>query len=96
MGGGNYEQFEREFYEYTLGKEAVIVDVRFNGGGNIADSLTRNLALPPYAYYRARGGLVEPVPNNSWDKPMVVLLNELSLSNAEMFPYNMKRPAWPP
>ncbi|NLC58849.1 MAG: hypothetical protein GX774_18600, partial [Armatimonadetes bacterium] len=91
MGGGNYEQFEREFYEYTLGKEAVIVDVRFNGGGNIADSLTRNLALPPYAYYRARGGLVEPVPNNSWDKPMVVLLNELSLSNAEMFPYNMKQ-----
>lgn len=91
MGGGNYDQFEREFYEYTLGKDAVIVDVRFNGGGNIADSLTRNLAVKPYAFYRPRGGLIETVPGDAWDKPMVVLINESSFSNAEMFPYDMKQ-----
>lgn len=91
MGGSNQTQFLREFYEYVIGKEAVIVDVRFNGGGNIADTLTSWLALKPYAMNRPRGGMVEVVPDRSWDKPMAVLINEASFSNAEMFPYDMKQ-----
>jgi tricorn protease len=36
MGAQNQQQFEREAYEYIVGKEAMIIDVRFNNGGNIA------------------------------------------------------------
>ncbi|MDH7568200.1 MAG: S41 family peptidase [Armatimonadota bacterium] len=91
MGVSNQQQFEREFYEHAVGKDAMIVDVRFNGGGNIADDLTTWLAIRPYEVHRARYSPPEPMPSRAWDKPMVVLHNEFSLSNAEMFPYDMKQ-----
>lgn len=90
MGGGDRERFEREFYEYAQGKKAMIIDVRFNGGGNVADTLVDWLERKPYAYYVPRDGLPNIGPPNALDMPMVVLLNERSMSNGEMFPYAMR------
>ena len=39
MGHNDQIAFDREVYEYSLGKEAMIIDVRWNGGGNISDGL---------------------------------------------------------
>ena len=39
MGESDQQQFEREVYEYIQGKDAIIFDVRFNGGGRISDDL---------------------------------------------------------
>ena len=39
MQASNQAQFEREAYEYIADKEGMILDVRFNKGGNIADTL---------------------------------------------------------
>lgn len=90
MGASDRERFEREFYEYAQGKKAMIIDVRFNGGGNIADSLVDWLERKPYAYYVPRDGLPNVGPPLAIDMPMVVLMNERSLSNGEMFPYAMR------
>lgn len=91
MGGGDRTRFEEEFYEYKQGKEGMIIDVRFNGGGNISDTLIDWLERRPHGYYRVRDGWVELAPTPYvWDKPTVVLHNEHSYSNAEMFPYAMK------
>jgi Periplasmic protease len=90
MGGGNQTRFEREFYEYAQDKQAMIIDVRFNGGGNIADTLVDWLERKPYAFYVPRDGLPAVGPPNALDMPMVVLMNERSLSNGEMFPYAMR------
>ena len=90
MGGPNQILFDRELYEYAEGKKAVIIDVRFNGGGNIADTLLSWLNMKPYGTYLPRNGYPQPAPNRSWDKPIVVLMNEHSYSNAEMFPYDMR------
>jgi Periplasmic protease len=90
MGGTNQVLFDRELYEYAEGKKAVIIDVRFNGGGNIADTLLSWLNMKPYGTYLPRNGYPQPAPNRSWNKPIVVLMNEHSYSNAEMFPYDMR------
>jgi tricorn protease len=90
MGGGDLDRFGREFYEYAQGKKAMILDVRFNGGGNIADTLVDWLERKPYAYYVPRDGLPAVGPPNALDMPMVVLMNERSMSNGEMFPYAMR------
>lgn len=94
MGGPNQTTFDRELYEYAEGKKGVIIDVRFNGGGNIADQLINWLGMKPYATYFPRDGYAQNAPlfggARSWDKPIVVLMNELSFSNAEMFPYGMR------
>lgn len=90
MMGDNQTKFEREFYEYALGKSAMIIDVRFNGGGNIADGLVDWLERKPHGYAKVRDGETRQNPGHAWDKPIIVLMNEQSLSNAEMFPDAMR------
>lgn len=91
MGGGNRTTFYEEFMEYKQGKEAMIIDVRFNGGGNISDSLIDALERTPHGYYMPRDGFVEVAPTDEiWNKPTVVLQHQNSFSNAEMFPYAMR------
>ncbi len=91
MGGTNRDLFEEEFWEYAQGRDAMIIDVRFNGGGNISDTLIDWLERKPHGYYRYRDSFVQNAPSDRlWDKPIIVLMHENSFSNAEMFPYAMK------
>ena len=94
MGGSNQQQFVREFYEWAEGKDAMIIDVRENGGGNIGDTLISWLGFKPYATNSPRGGYVVPAPilegRQPWNKPIIVLMGDSSFSNAEMFPYGMR------
>ncbi|HMJ89004.1 MAG TPA: S41 family peptidase [Candidatus Acidoferrum sp.] len=90
MGAQNQTQFEREAYEYIVGKDSMIIDVRFNNGGNIADTLVEWLQRKPHGWVRPRDGSKEPVPFHAWDRKMVVLQNEHSYSNAEIFPNAMR------
>jgi len=90
MGAQNQTQFEREAYEYIVGKDSMIIDVRFNNGGNIADTLVEWLQRKPHGWVRPRDGVREPVPFHAWDRKLVVLQNEHSYSNAEIFPNAMR------
>ena len=90
MGYNNQTQFEREAYEYMVGKEAMVIDVRFNSGGNIADTLIEWLDRKPHGYVRPRDSRPEATPFHAWDKKIVVVMNEHSYSNAEIFPAAMR------
>ena len=90
MGGNNQAQFEKEAYEYIVGNEAMILDVRFNTGGNIADTLVEWLSRKPHGYTRPRDGVKEPTPFHAWEQKIVVLMNEHSYSNGEIFPDEMR------
>jgi Tol biopolymer transport system component/C-terminal processing protease CtpA/Prc len=90
MGAQNQQQFEREAYEFMVGRESMIIDVRFNNGGNIADTLVEWLQRKPHGYIRPRDGAKEAVPFHTWERKMVVLMNEHSYSNAEIFPNAMR------
>ncbi len=90
MGQDNQTLFDRQLYQYAEGKDAVIIDVRFNGGGNISDTLISWLDTKPYAIYAPRDGYADLSPSRTWHKPIIVLMNDHSYSNAEMFPYGMR------
>lgn len=90
MSGGALAQFNFEAWEFIDGKEGVIIDVRRNGGGNIADMLIDMIEREPHAYYVDRDGNPVFQPENSWNRPTAVLISETSASNAEMFPNAMK------
>jgi tricorn protease len=90
MGAQNQTQFEREAYEFMVGRESMIIDVRFNTGGNIADTLVEWLQRRPHGWTRPRDGAKEPVPFHTWDRKMIVLMNEHSYSNGEIFPNAMR------
>ena len=91
MGSGNQTQFEREAYEYISGKQAMIIDVRFNRGGNISDNLIDMLQRKQHGWSRPRDDAPEPSPTRAWEKPIIVLMNEHSYSNGEMFPAAMRQ-----
>lgn len=89
MSLNNQIKFEREAYEYMAGKEGMIIDVRFNSGGNISDTLIDWLERKAHGYFRPRDSKPEKAPYNAWEKRCVVLMNEHSYSNGEMFPAAM-------
>lgn len=91
MGGENQNRFEQEVYEYIAGKQAMIIDVRFNRGGNISDTLIDWLERRQHGWFRGRDSEPDPSPARAWEKPVIVLLNEHSYSNGEMFPYAMRQ-----
>jgi tricorn protease len=90
MGANNQVKFEREAYEYMAGKDAMIIDVRFNRGGNIADTLIDWIERKPHGWTRPRDAEPEANPYRVWEKKCVVLMNEHSYSNGEIFPSAMR------
>ena len=67
-------------------KKALVIDQRFNGGGGIDQELLAILAGREYQYTVGRdAGVRQPRPQNFYG-PMVVMQNERSASDAEMFP----------
>lgn len=70
--------------------KALIIDVRDNGGGNIHQQLIDILSRRPYAYITVRTGQRIGQPPVAWNRPIVVLINERSYSDAEVFPHAMK------
>jgi tricorn protease len=78
-------KFKKELAEYRH-KEGMVIDERWNGGGNIEQELLEILVQRPYEVWQPRG--VEPTerPFNGYFGPKVVIQNWRSASNAEMFP----------
>ena len=73
-------------------KQALIIDERFNGGGGIDQELLEILnQRKAYQTTRGRDSLEVKRPGQAFFGPMVVLQNERSASDAEMFPDGFRR-----
>ena len=85
MGQGELDQFIIDMTQELNNKEALIVDLRYNTGGNVHDELLRFLQQRAYLNWKYREGSLSKQSNFSpSDKPIVLLINEQSLSDAEM------------
>ena len=82
-------KFEKDLYE-EMDKEGLIIDIRYNGGGQIHDELLNILRRTAYAYSIERGGKKSYSSLFRWDKPTVVLINEYCYSDGEIFPAAFK------
>ncbi len=86
----------RVVIEEALGKhlnaDALIVDTRFNGGGNLHDALSEFLNGKKYFDIIPHGKYMGFEPMNRWIKPSIVVMGESNYSDAHLFPvaYKMK------
>lgn len=79
------QQFLIDMTTYAQDKDALILDLRHNRGGNVHNEVLQFLAQKPYLSWKYRGGKLAPQPNFAPSaKPIVLLINERSLSDAEM------------
>jgi len=106
MNWPSFERFERELMASGHGKEGIVIDVRWNGGGWTTDMLMTVLNVQQHAYTVPRGAtddldenhekfrehypFGERLPLSWWTKPSVALANESSYSNAEIFSHAFK------
>lgn len=85
MGGGELENFKREMVSEAYTKKALILDLRYNTGGNVHDAVLQFLSQKPYLKWKYRDGELSSQPNfGPAAKPIVILINEQTLSDAEM------------
>ncbi len=84
----------RDAYEQALGlnleKDAIIVDTRFNGGGNIHEQLSDFLSGKKYFDVVPHGQYIGYEPDAKWIKPSIVLISESNYSDAHLFPLAYK------
>jgi tricorn protease len=84
----------RTVFDDALGrnieKEALIVDTRFNGGGNIHEQLSDFLSGKKYFDIIPHGQYAGSEPYDKWVKPSIVLIGESNYSDAHLFPVAYK------
>ncbi|HEY6249900.1 MAG TPA: S41 family peptidase [Candidatus Angelobacter sp.] len=85
MNADSLRQFERDLVE-NHNKKALIIDQRFNPGGGIDVELLEILSQRQYQYTRNRDSVQITRPQQAFFGPMVVMENERSTSDAEVFP----------
>jgi tricorn protease len=85
MNQPSLRKFEKEIREFR-NKEALVIDQRWNGGGNIEQELLAILVQREYQVWQPRGTESMGRPFAGFFGPKVVLQNWRSASNAEMFP----------
>ncbi len=85
MGQGEFENFLVDMSKELNQKDALILDLRYNTGGNVHDQVINFLSQKSYLKWKYREGQYTQQPNFApSDKPIILLINEQSLSDAEM------------
>jgi tricorn protease len=89
MDAASLRQFELDLATNRT-KKALIIDQRFNGGGGIDQELLGILAGRKYQFAVGRDSDMQVWRPQNFYGPMVVMQNERSASDAEMFPQGFK------
>lgn len=90
MGPEGLNEFARYFYP-QLDKEALIIDDRANGGGNVSPMIIERLLRKAYRMTMYRGSDKNgTIPDATHHGPKVLLINKYSASDGDLFPWSFK------
>lgn len=85
MGAGALNSFLIDMQTDAVHKDGLILDLRYNNGGNVHDEVLEYLSRRKHFTWKYRDKQSNTHPNHTpADKPIVVLINERSLSDAEV------------
>jgi len=100
MSAPQVRDYERDLFAAAQGKDGLIIDVRDNGGGWTTDILLASLTAPAHAFTVPRGAKLseakfDDYPRgrrliHAYQRPLSVLMNQHSYSNAEIFSHAIK------
>ncbi len=90
MGTDGLNEFVKHFYP-QLRMEALIIDVRGNGGGNVSPMIIERLRRELAMVDMARNAVPSPDPYAMMMGPMVTLIDPFSASDGDLFPYRFRK-----
>ncbi|MCC5935066.1 MAG: PD40 domain-containing protein [Balneolales bacterium] len=90
MSPAGLNEFVKHFYP-QLRREALIIDVRGNGGGNVSPMIIERLRREIAMVSAARNVVQRPNPEHMMLGPMVTLLDEHSASDGDIFPFRFRQ-----
>lgn len=89
MGVSGFAEFHR-YYLAESERLGLIIDVRFNRGGNVSQLLLRKLTNRRIGYKQPRHGEPWPYPRYSMLGPMITIANEYTASDGDIFTHAFK------
>lgn len=89
-GGRGMNSFDRDFYS-QLDKKGLVLDERYNGGGQVADYVIETLSRDVMSYWINREGWVGHTPAGRLDGPKVMIINESAGSGGDWMPWAFQR-----
>ncbi|WP_159651290.1 S41 family peptidase [Vibrio atypicus] len=92
MGPDSFERMQNDLFGKYRDKEAVVVDVRFNGGGNLTSQLMEILSGVRHSSIETRDGYtLTSFPERRWAKPSIMIADANSYSDGSITPFFYKR-----
>jgi tricorn protease len=85
-GGGGFTSFNRYYFAQT-DRQGMVIDDRFNGGGQAADYMIDVMKRRLINWWQPRYGRIDRTPAASVLGPKVMLINEGSASGGDMLPW---------
>jgi tricorn protease len=89
-GGPGHRYFKRYFFPQA-DKDAIIIDERFNGGGQVADYYIDHLRRPFVSYWATRYGDDLKTPGAAIQGPKVMLIDETAGSGGDLLPWMFRK-----
>ena len=89
MGAHGLNEFVQHYYP-QLRKEALIIDDRGNGGGNVSPQIIERLQRELVMVEIARNGTPQTNPGGMQLGPKVMLVDEFSASDGDIFPFRFR------
>jgi tricorn protease len=89
-GGAGFTNFNR-YYFAQVGKEGVIIDERFNHGGQLADYIVDYLNRKPLSVIQGRDGRQILDPPLAIYGPKVMLINQFAGSGGDALPWYFRK-----
>ena len=89
MGPQGFAEFHR-YWKSSVDMPGLVIDVRFNRGGNVSQLLIEKLVRRRIGYQVTRWRLPHAVPDDAPAGPMVCLTNENAGSDGDIFSHTFK------
>ncbi|MGS2726009.1 S41 family peptidase [Psychroserpens sp. BH13MA-6] len=90
MSDGSFREFLDKVMGDEVHKKALVVDTRFNGGGDLVDDITTFLSGKKYMEFQNGGKIVGTESQRRWTKPSIMLVGESNYSDAHCTPVGYK------
>jgi tricorn protease len=90
MNQPSLQRFQRELWGKAREADGLVLDIRNNGGGNTHDAILAQISRAVYGYTQPRDAWKQTQPVRAWGKPIILLINENSASDAEIFPMGFR------